>query len=66
MIQAPGTVFTKLQFLRKNKLERYIKLGWKGLPPTTTLAYWSHSQVTKKMKRVVTTLIFFPTYELTQ
>ncbi len=32
-----------------NKLECYIKLGTNGLPPTTTLAYWKHSQVTLKM-----------------
>ena len=33
-----------------SKLERYIKLGWKGLTPTPTSAYWNHSQVTKNMK----------------
>jgi len=26
-----------------NKLECYITLGWKGLPITTTLAYWNNS-----------------------
>jgi hypothetical protein len=24
----------------QNKLDRYIKLGWKGLQETITLAYW--------------------------
>ncbi len=33
-----------------NKLECYITLGLKGLPLTNTLAYWQHSEVTKKMK----------------
>jgi hypothetical protein len=33
-----------------NKLECYIKLGTNGLPPTTTLAYWKHSQVKLKMR----------------
>jgi hypothetical protein len=27
-----------------------ITIGWKTLPGTNTLAYWSHSKVTKKMK----------------
>jgi hypothetical protein len=32
------------------KLECYKTLGRKGLPGTNTLAYWSDSLVTKKMK----------------
>jgi hypothetical protein len=33
-----------------NKLKCYIQQGHKGLPGTTTPAYWAHSEVTKKMK----------------
>ena len=27
---------------RLSKLERYVKLSWKGLPSKNTLAYWAH------------------------
>jgi hypothetical protein len=33
-----------------NKLERSTTLGQNGLPVSNTLAYWAHSQVTKKIK----------------
>ncbi len=33
-----------------NKLECCITLGCKGLLEKDTLAYWTHSRVTKKMK----------------
>ncbi len=33
-----------------NKLEFFIKLGWKGLPVINTLAYWAHLEVMNKMK----------------
>ncbi len=33
-----------------NKRELKITLDWKGLPKINTLAYWTHSQVTEKMK----------------
>ncbi len=29
--------------------ESYIRLGWKGMARTNTLAYWAHSNVTKKV-----------------
>ncbi len=35
---------------RPNKLECYIALGWKGLLPDNTIAYWAHLYVMKKMK----------------
>ncbi len=31
-----------------NNLEYYITLGWQVLPVTYTLAYWTHSEATKK------------------
>jgi hypothetical protein len=31
-----------------NKLERYVTLGWKGMPVTHALAYLAHSLVMKK------------------
>ncbi len=40
-------------FIIKNELNKpncYIQQGHKGLPGTTTPAYWAHSEVTKKMK----------------
>jgi hypothetical protein len=33
-----------------NKIELYIKLGWKDLLVTNTLAYWTQSQATNKKK----------------
>ncbi len=48
-----GVAFTTLHFFITykwpNKLECYIKLGWKGLPVINALAYWAHLYVVKKM-----------------
>ncbi len=30
-----------------------VRQGWKSLPGTNTLAYWFHSQVTKKINYVI-------------
>ncbi len=37
------TIFTTLHFFTKgpNKLESYIRLGWKGQPEENTLGYWA-------------------------
>ncbi len=45
-----NTSFSSSPTNRPNKLECYIKHGWKGLPVTNTLSYWSNSKVTKKKK----------------
>ncbi len=45
-----NTSFSSSPTNRPNKLECYIKQGWKGLPATNTLFYWSKSKVTKKKK----------------
>ncbi len=41
------TSFSSLLTNGPNKLEYYIRVGWKGLPVTNAQAYWTHLQVTK-------------------
>jgi hypothetical protein len=45
-----NTSFSLKIINQPNKLECYIKLGWKGLPATNALAYWACSKVIMKMK----------------
>jgi hypothetical protein len=47
------------------KLECRITLGWKGLPVTNTLAYWTHQKLRRKLSNgnmaqgaILTTLHF--------
>jgi hypothetical protein len=35
---------------RPNKLECYITLGWKGLLPDNTIAYWANLYIMQKIK----------------
>jgi hypothetical protein len=39
---------------KQDKVECYIRVGWKGLPVTNSLAFWAHLEVRSKSSCVKT------------